>query len=116
MEAPDMAYCVTMKDALRCVKSPMTRSAGQGLVKSLIAKGELSTRSALAPNPDSLLLKQGWLTLHPSQHLTLSTRALAELGTYLRETFDEEGQIVDCNSCLGIVTSVSFVSCLLGGK
>lgn len=61
----------------------------------------------------------GWLTLHPSQYLTLSTRTLAELNTYLRQTYNEQDDeevdkryraVVDCNFCLGIATSVSAFS------
>lgn len=66
----------------------------------------------------------GWLVLHPSQHLSLSTRALAELNTYLRDTFNAQDDddetdprhraVVDCDNCLAIVTSVSSRGADLG--
>ncbi|ORY74283.1 hypothetical protein BCR35DRAFT_306732 [Leucosporidium creatinivorum] len=94
MTAPQMAYSISMKDAVRCYKGEK-RADGQRVIKSLLAKG--------------------WLSLHPSQHLTLSTRALAELNSYLRETFNAEDDdedtdarhraVVDCDSCLAMVTS-----------
>ncbi|SGZ17900.1 BQ5605_C020g09151 [Microbotryum silenes-dioicae] len=83
MSTDDLSYSVTMKEALRCMKG--SRMIAQELVRSFIAKG--------------------WLHLHRSQRLTLSVRSIAELGGWLRDTFDEdELAIVDCNACNAIVT------------
>ncbi|SCZ93113.1 BZ3500_MvSof-1268-A1-R1_Chr6-2g08469 [Microbotryum saponariae] len=83
MSTDDLSYSVTMKEALRCMKG--SRMIAQELVRSFIAKG--------------------WLHLHRSQRLTLSVRSIAELGGWLRDTFDEdELAVVDCNACNAIVT------------
>ncbi|CEQ42967.1 SPOSA6832_04839, partial [Sporobolomyces salmonicolor] len=94
--APRMSYSVSQTDAVRCAKAPVTKTVAIQLIKSLLAKG--------------------WLTLHPSGRLILSPRSLVELAPYLRDTFQDEDEedttprerpVVDCNLCLGIVTSVS---------
>ncbi|GAA5942029.1 hypothetical protein JCM1841_005430 [Sporobolomyces salmonicolor] len=92
--APRMSYSVSQTDAVRCAKAPVTKTVAIQLIKSLLAKG--------------------WLTLHPSGRLILSPRSLVELAPYLRDTFQDEDEedttprerpVVDCNLCLGIVTS-----------
>ncbi|SCV67833.1 BQ2448_5444 [Microbotryum intermedium] len=83
MSTDDLSYSVPMKEALRCTKG--SRTIAQELVRSFIAKG--------------------WLQLHRSQRLTLSVRSMAELGGWLRDTFDDDDQaVVDCNACNAIVT------------
>ena len=56
----------------------------------------------------------GWLRLHKSSRLSLAPRALAELGGWLKETFNDQDQddddatpqrIIDCNACREIVTA-----------
>lgn len=44
MNAADLSYSVSMTEASRCAKAPLTRQAGQLLLKSLLAKGELRIR------------------------------------------------------------------------
>ncbi|GAA5890608.1 hypothetical protein JCM5296_004313 [Sporobolomyces johnsonii] len=92
--APRLSYSVSQTDAVRCAKAPVTKTVAIQLIKSLLAKG--------------------WLTLHPSGRLILSPRSLVELAPYLRDTFQDEEEedatprerpVVDCNLCLGIVTS-----------
>lgn len=39
MTAPEMSYCISMKDAVRCYKGEK-RADGQRVIKSLLAKGE----------------------------------------------------------------------------
>ena len=62
-----------------------------------------------------MIERTGWFKLHPSRNLSLSKRALLELETYLRETFEEQDDdrdprdrpYMECRQCSGIVTSVS---------
>lgn len=50
MTAPDLTYCISLKDALRCVKVG-NREAGQRIIRSFVAKGERyrSSRTEMLP-------------------------------------------------------------------
>ncbi|BGP68793.1 hypothetical protein NBRC10513v2_002128 [Rhodotorula toruloides] len=94
MLAPKLSYSVTQTDVIRLAKQPVTKAGAIQLLKSFLAKG--------------------WLSLHESGRIVLSPRSLVELAPYLREQFDQEEDeaedarnrtVVDCNLCMGIVTS-----------
>ncbi|KAJ8295788.1 Non-structural maintenance of chromosomes element 1 [Rhodotorula toruloides] len=94
MLAPKLSYSITQTDVIRLAKQPVTKAGAIQLLKSFLAKG--------------------WLSLHESGRIVLSPRSLVELAPYLREQFDQEEDeaedarnrtVVDCNLCMGIVTS-----------
>ncbi|KAL0946997.1 hypothetical protein HGRIS_013142 [Hohenbuehelia grisea] len=85
MLAPHESYCISSLAALREVsnlKSSMTKTQGELLLSSFVAKG--------------------WLHKTKRGRYTLSTRTELELLQYLKSTYPEE--VLDCNVCDKIIT------------
>ncbi|GAA5860008.1 hypothetical protein JCM8547_003056 [Rhodosporidiobolus lusitaniae] len=94
MTAKKLSYSITQMEALRCAKQPLSKTHAGKVLKSFLARG--------------------WLSLHSSGRLVLSSRTLVELENYLADTFghdDEEDDdphdraIAHCNFCSKLVAS-----------
>lgn len=77
-----------------------------------------SLRMTQAETMITHLIEEGWLQKSPKGYLSLTARALMELRTWLRSTYNDHWEpvaerIKNCAACLDIITVVSMVDPIL---